>query len=45
MFDGILICVPGVIDKDASLSITPGTQMRIPTNLSNILSDLEKINK
>jgi nucleoid-associated protein YgaU len=31
--------------NDASLSITPGTQMRIPTNLSNILSDLEKINK
>lgn len=31
--------------NDASLSITPGTQMRIPSNLSNILSDLEKINK
>lgn len=31
--------------NDASLSITPGTQMRIPSNLSVILSDLEKINK
>lgn len=31
--------------NDASLSITPGTQMRIPSNLSNILGDLEKINK
>jgi len=31
--------------NDASLSITPGTQMRIPTNLSIILNDLEKINK
>lgn len=31
--------------NDASLSITPGTQMRIPSNLSKILNDLEKINK
>ena len=31
--------------NDASLSITPGTQMRIPSNLSSILNDFEKINK
>lgn len=31
--------------NDASLSITPGTQMRIPSNLARILNDLEKINK
>jgi hypothetical protein len=31
--------------NDASLSITPGTQMRIPSNISKILNDLEKINK
>jgi hypothetical protein len=31
--------------NDASLSITPGTQMRIPSNLSRILNDFEKINK
>lgn len=31
--------------NDASLSITPGTQMRIPSNLSIILNDFEKINK
>jgi hypothetical protein len=31
--------------NDASLSITPGTQMRIPSNLSKILNDFEKINK
>jgi hypothetical protein len=31
--------------NDASLSIEPGTQMRIPSNLSRILNDFEKINK
>lgn len=31
--------------NDASLSIEPGIQMRIPSNVSKILSDLEKINK
>jgi hypothetical protein len=31
--------------NDASLSIEPGTQMRIPSNVSKILNDLEKINK
>jgi nucleoid-associated protein YgaU len=31
--------------NDASLSIVPGTQMRIPSNLSRILNDFEKINK
>ena len=31
--------------NDASLSIEPGTQMRIPSNVSQILNDLEKINK
>ena len=31
--------------NDASLSIVPGTQLRIPSNLSKILNDLEKINK
>ena len=30
--------------NDASLSIEPGTQMRIPSNVSKILSDLKKIN-
>ena len=30
--------------NDASLSIEPGTQMRIPSNVSKILNDLEKIN-
>ena len=31
--------------NDASLSIEPGTQMRIPSNVSKILNDLKKINK
>ena len=31
--------------NDASLSIEPGIQMRIPSNVSQILNDLEKINK
>ena len=31
--------------NDASLSIEPGTQMRIPSNLSAILNEFEKINK
>lgn len=31
--------------NDASLSIQPGIQMRIPSNVSKILNDLEKINK
>lgn len=30
--------------NDASLSIEPGTQMRIPSNVSKIFNDLEKIN-
>ena len=30
--------------NDASLSIEPGIQMRIPSNVSKILNDLEKIN-
>ena len=30
--------------NDASLSIEPGTQMRIPSNISKILNDLKKIN-
>ena len=30
--------------NDASLSIEPGTQMRIPSNVSKILNDLKKIN-
>jgi hypothetical protein len=31
--------------NDASLSIEPGLQLRIPGNLSKILNDLETINK
>ena len=31
--------------NDASLSIEPGIQMRIPSNVYKILNDLEKINK
>lgn len=31
--------------NDASLSIEPGIQMRIPSNVSKILNDLETINK
>jgi hypothetical protein len=31
--------------NDASLSIEPGKQLRIPGNTSNILNNLEKINK
>jgi len=31
--------------NDASLSIEPGTQMRIPSNVSKILNDLKKINE
>jgi hypothetical protein len=31
--------------NDASLSIESGKQLRIPGNISNILNDLEKINK
>jgi hypothetical protein len=31
--------------NDASLSIEPGKQLRIPGNISNILSDLQKVNK
>ena len=31
--------------NDASLSIEPGTQMRIPSNLPAILNEFEKINK
>ena len=31
--------------NDASLSIEPGIQLRIPGNLSKILNDLETINK
>lgn len=31
--------------NDASLSIESGIQMRIPSNVSKILNDLEKINK
>jgi hypothetical protein len=31
--------------NDASLSIESGIQMRIPSNVSQILNDLEKINK
>lgn len=31
--------------NDASLSIVPGTQLRIPSNISKILNDFEKINK
>ena len=31
--------------NEASLSIEPGIQMRIPSNVSKILNDLEKINK
>jgi hypothetical protein len=31
--------------NDASLSIQPGRQLRIPTNTSIILRNLEKINK
>ena len=30
--------------NDASLSIEPGIQMRIPSNISKILNDLKKIN-
>jgi len=30
--------------NDASLSIEPGTQMRLPSNISKILNDLKKIN-
>jgi len=31
--------------NEASLSIEPGTQMRIPSNVSKILNDLKKINE
>ena len=31
--------------NEASYSITPGIQLRIPANVSRILKDLEKINK
>ena len=31
--------------NNASLSIEPGIQMKIPSNVSKILNDLEKINK
>jgi hypothetical protein len=31
--------------NDASLSIAPGTQLRIPANTTIIVNDLEKINK
>ena len=31
--------------NEASFFITPGTQLRIPGNISVILNDLEKINK
>ena len=31
--------------NDASLSIEPGIQMRIPSNISKILNDLKKINE
>ena len=31
--------------NEASYSITPGIQLRIPVNVSKILNDLEKINK
>jgi hypothetical protein len=31
--------------NEASYSITPGIQLRIPANVSKILNDLEKINK
>jgi len=31
--------------NEASYSITPGIQLRIPANVSRILNDLEKINK
>jgi hypothetical protein len=31
--------------NDASYSIEPGKQLRIPGNLSRILNDFEKINK
>jgi len=31
--------------NDASLSIEPGIQMRIPSNVSKILNDLKKINE
>ena len=31
--------------NDASLSIEPGKQLRIPGNLSNVMYEFEKINK
>ena len=31
--------------NEASFFINPGTQLRIPGNISTVLSDLEKINK
>lgn len=31
--------------NEASYSITPGIQLRIPSNVPKILNDLEKINK
>jgi hypothetical protein len=31
--------------NEASLSIEPGIQLRIPSNIAKILNDLEKINK
>ena len=30
--------------NDASLSIKPGLQLRIPTNIGKILNDLDKVN-
>lgn len=34
---------PGLVRKD-SLNLTPGKQIRIPTNLQTIISDFESIN-
>jgi hypothetical protein len=31
--------------NDANFFVQPGTQLRIPANISRILADLEKINK
>lgn len=31
--------------NDASLHIEPGTQLRLPNNISAIMADLEKINR
>jgi hypothetical protein len=31
--------------NDASMYIEPGTQLRIPTNVQKIMSDLSKLNK